>query len=213
MGLGWRGRILRPQYSLGPEILWWLCWPSGAPMTDLITRLEDAAEGWRLRKRIVVAENGCWNWQGGLDKHKRGRIAVNGRTRLAHREVWRFFHGPIQNGKLLCHHCDNPQCVNPDHLYVGTQRDNMRDFMERNTHWTEKDPERARKVGRESGLKNDWHRGEGNPKANLTVQQVERIRQDPRATRFVAADYGVDRTTIQRIRRGALWPLHSCLEG
>ena len=183
-------------------------------MTDLLARLEAADGGSRehffwnlLRKRIVIAEDGCWNWQGGLDKRRRGRISMYGRPRLAHREVWRFVHGPIQNGKVLCHRCDNPQCVNPEHLYVGTQRDNMRDMMERQGHWTEREPKRALRLGRESGAKNDWTGGERNPKAKLTQQQVDWIRRDPRATRYIAADYGVHGSTIRRIKRGRLWPV------
>lgn len=183
----------------------------GSTFTDcppgLLSRLEAAGEGSRLRERIVVnGTTGCWLWQGGLDKRGRGRIWVEGRLRLAHREVWRFFHGPIQDGKVLCHHCDNPRCVNPEHLYVGTQRTNMRDMMERQGHWTDREPERAQRLGRESGAKNDWAGGERNPKAKLTQQQVEWIRRDPRETRYVAADYGVNRTTIQRIRQGKSWP-------
>ena len=175
-------------------------------MKDLIAELERAEVGSRLRKRIVINQKTeCWLWQGGLDKQGRGRIWTNGCLRLAHREVWRVINGPIQNGKLLCHICDNPQCVNPKHLYVGTQKDNVRDMMKKGRHWTTKQPVRAEKIGRQNGLKNTWAKGAGNPKAKLTEQQVRFIRADPRSTKYLVADYGVDRTTIQRIRRGASW--------
>ncbi len=168
--------------------------------TELIAALEAAG----LAK--PDPETGCWLWQRKLDARGRGRIWVDGRPRLAHREVWRRANGPIQNGKLLCHHCDNPQCVNPAHLYVGTHADNMRDMRERKRSFAARHPERAKEVGRKTGLMNNWVRGEDNPRSKLNAQQVEWIRKDPRPTRYVAADYGVHRTTIQRIRSGKHWP-------
>ena len=173
---------------------------------DLIAELERATEGSRLANRIIVDEtSGCWLWQGGLDKRGRGRISVNGRIRLAHREVWRHLRGEIQNGKYLCHTCDNPQCVNPEHLYVGTHQDNMNDMKARGRTWAAQNPEAAREVGRRTGLANTHARGEKNPKSKLTEQQVKFIRNDPRPTRYVAAEYAVNRTTIQRIRNGSAW--------
>lgn len=68
-------------------------------------------------------------------------------------------------------------------------------------------PERCREAGRKGGLANTWHRGEGNPKAKLTAEDADFIRADPRKTAALAELYGVNRTTIQRIRRGDLWPV------
>lgn len=170
----------------------------------LITALE--AEG--LAK--PDPETGCWLWQRTLDNQGRGRIWANGKWCLAHREVWHRAYGPIPKGKLLCHHCDNPQCVNPAHLYVGTHADNMRDMKERGRSFSAKHPERAREIGRKygrrGGLMNTWVKGEDNPRSKLSAQQVALIRKDLRPAKHVAADYGVHRTTIQRIQRGKRWP-------
>lgn len=161
-----------------------------------------------LLKRLEAAigpDRECWLWRGKLDAAGRGRIWVDGKLKLAHRAVWELKVGPIPPGALLCHHCDNPTCVNPKHMYVGTPKSNVRDMMVRKRHWTDKDPARAKEVARRTGSANTHFRGSGNPKAKLTAQQVTAIRADTRKTKVVAAEYGVDRTMIQRIRNGKMW--------
>lgn len=161
---------------------------------ELIARLEAG-----------VGPDKCWLWPRKLDEKGRGQVSVGGRRKLAHRAVWEALRGPIPAGKLLCHHCDNPTCVNPAHLYVGTPKDNVRDMMERGRNWQKREPERVREIGRRLGKSNTWHRGAGNPKAKLTPEQIAAIRADRRPTRFLAAEYGVNRVTIQRIRNGSAW--------
>lgn len=76
------------------------------------------------------AITGCWLWLGKPDKHGYGRINVGGRAgkaQFAHRVSWELHRGSIPNGMGVLHHCDTPSCVNPDHLFIGTQSDNMRD--------------------------------------------------------------------------------------
>lgn len=164
---------------------------------DLIAKLE-AAEG---------PSRECVIWPRAKDNKGRGRIWVGGRLKLAHRAVWEEANGPIEAGKMLCHTCDNPSCVNLAHLYVGTHADNMRDMKQRRRAHFAKNPEAGRAAGLKLGHSNTWAKNEGNPRAKLTPQQVSQIRDDRRATRFLADEYGVDRTTIQRIRRGALWTI------
>lgn len=161
---------------------------------ELIARLEAATEG------------ECVNWPGKKDRQGRGRIQHSGKTKLAHRWAWEIMVGPIEAGKMLCHKCDNPSCINPKHLYVGTHADNMRDMSIRKRTFAHRYPDKAREVGRASGLKNTWARGDGNPKAKLTLDQVILIRCDHRPTRFLVVEYGVSRSTIQRIRALTLWP-------
>lgn len=69
----------------------------------------------------------CWLWQGARNPHGYGQFSRNGRHVVAHRVSWGWRHGAVPDGYLLCHRCDVPGCVNPDHLFVGTQSDNMRD--------------------------------------------------------------------------------------
>lgn len=68
----------------------------------------------------------CWEWKAFRNKGY-GKFTYNGRMYLAHRLSWILTNGPIPDGLGVLHSCDNPPCVNPDHLFLGTQLDNMRD--------------------------------------------------------------------------------------
>lgn len=170
----------------------------------LAERLEGALK--RAWENHIDATGECWVWHGaGADHKGRGKVSVNGRPTLAHRAFWEVWIGPIPTGKMLCHHCDTPGCVRPDHIYIGTHADNMRDMKERRRYFAARDPIRCSAAGRKSGLANNWASGERNPKAKLTADMVSAIRSDPGSPRQVARRYGLHRTTVQRIRKGALW--------
>lgn len=90
-----------------------------------ITPAEAPAHFWsRVRK-----SDGCWEWSGSLTSAGYGHTGYLGRTRLAHRIAWELTNGPIPAGMQLCHHCDNPPCCRPDHLFIGTASDNRLDSM------------------------------------------------------------------------------------
>ena len=76
--------------------------------------------------------SGCWLWMaaGGADG-RYGRIGVNGNSRLAHRVAWELYRGPISGNEHVLHKCDVTICVNPDHLFLGSHADNMRDMAEK----------------------------------------------------------------------------------
>lgn len=80
----------------------------------------------------VGAPDDCWEWQGGRHRFRYGRLGLGGergrRTEYAHRISYILAHGPIPEGLYVCHHCDNPPCCNPDHLFLGTPSDNARDM-------------------------------------------------------------------------------------
>lgn len=80
---------------------------------------------------LVEEQDGCWPWLGHKDVEGYGRITVNGKRLGAARLSYERFVGPIPKGLHVLHSCDNPGCVNPDHLRIGTHADNMRDIRER----------------------------------------------------------------------------------
>lgn len=78
----------------------------------------------------------CWEWKASKKGHMRyGQFkAGNGRSTMAHRYAWEAFFGPVPDGMLVLHKCNNPSCVNPYHLYLGSQADNMKDAVRAKTH-------------------------------------------------------------------------------
>lgn len=84
----------------------------------------------RFLEKIKVDGNGCWNWQGYMQKNGYGQFGISTNKSLyAHRVSYELFNKESTKGKYVCHKCDNPSCVNPDHLYLGTQLDNIRDSI------------------------------------------------------------------------------------
>lgn len=87
-----------------------------------------------LRDRIRIV-NGCWEWQRARNKAGYGNVVHNGRTWLSHRLSYMFATGQNPGELLVCHRCDNPPCINPDHLYLGTVKNNVDDMHGRGRSW------------------------------------------------------------------------------
>lgn len=93
----------------------------------------------RLRYYIKI-ENNCWNWQGALNHGGYGKFSMKTYKNIsAHRASYIIFKGKIADNLYVCHTCDNPKCVNPDHLWLGTNKDNQRDSIKKGRHrWQKK---------------------------------------------------------------------------
>ena len=103
-------------------------------------KMEDDAS--RLSRLSKIMENGCIEYIGSRDSRSGyGKVRVGSRTdgtrrtARAHRVAWEIARGPIPEGHVVRHRCDNPPCVNPDHLELGTQADNVQDMVDRGRHW------------------------------------------------------------------------------
>lgn len=128
----------------------------------------------------------CQLWTGAPTSHGYGRTTINGREEKAHRLAYQMHVGPIPEGLCVLHRCDNRMCVNPDHLFVGTKRDNARD---------------AQAKGRNS-------RGERHGRSKLTEANVKAIRgrlAEGFSLSAVAAEFGVSKANVGHIRTGRLW--------
>jgi hypothetical protein len=138
--------------------------------------------------------SGCWKWLRHILHTGYGQLYFRGRMTLAHRAAWVLYRGSIPESLCVCHSCDNPACVNPDHLWLGTQEDNMRDAA-RKGHLGHHSPK--------PGLQ-----GDHNPHAKLNSRQVSVIRKAAAlgvARRFLAGCFGVSHHTISNIVRRLRW--------
>src|SRR5215510_4419963 len=135
----------------------------------------------------------CWLWIGAKTPGKwpYGMYRYDGKAMQAHRVAWILTHGPILPGFLVLHRCDNPPCVHPDHLFLGTLSDNMRDAWQKNRGVIPR------------------HRGEEHAMAKLTWQDVRTIRalrDDAGMTlATLGAQFHVDQSTIGKIVNHKLW--------
>lgn len=151
----------------------------------------------------VQKGEGCWEWLGSRSTDGYGLLA-RGKTgdgeQLASRRSWELTHGPIPEGLLVCHHCDNPPCVRPDHLYLGTQSDNMRDARSKG----------RMPVGQIRRYKRKGRRhGEGVWGCKLTEAKVVEMRRvhalGGRTCQSLADEYRVNIGTVSRVISRRLW--------
>jgi hypothetical protein len=128
------------------------------------------------------SDDSCWLWTAGTVRGY-GQIRINGKTISTHRFSWQIHFGEIPNDLCVCHHCDNPSCVNPDHLFLGTNADNTRDAISK---------------GRLPQLRH----------AKLSEEEVREIKRTHRigiSLVSLGKRYSIDPSAISKIIRGINW--------
>lgn len=154
------------------------------------TRIDITDVATELLLRIDIDAAGCWLWTGTRTKAGYGQLGVSRRRPYAHRLSYQTFVGPIPDGLDVCHHCDRPPCINPDHLFTGTATDNALDMVRKGRARYRTSP------------------GSRHPMAKLTDKQVLEIRRRVTAgenQHDLAAEFGVVNTTISMIHRRRIW--------
>lgn len=148
-------------------------------------------------KHMPEPNSGCWLWTANTMPGGYGlfRTSPNPSDRCegAHRVSWRIHRGEIPHGMQVCHKCDVRGCVNPDHLFLGTAHDNMRDASRK-----------GRMAWRPGEMRN-LPKGSDNPASVLKEAEVIAIKASNETGRALAARYGVSGKTISRIKRGEAW--------
>ncbi len=142
------------------------------------------------RHVTFCANSGCWFWTGAVQRKNYGHMGLGGRGAgnvIASRFSYQLHYGLIPDGLFVCHHCDQPLCVNPDHLFIGTNADNMSDCS---------------KKGRAKGPS---FKGSEHPSAKLTDDAVRDIRTSALTGVALAKKYGVRPTLISEVRRHRIW--------
>ena len=121
------------------------------------TTLAEKLDKWAMPE----PNTGCWLWSGSISYRGYGLVTQDEKTRLAHRASYELHKGPIADGLFVCHKCDVPSCINPDHLFVGSQTDNMAD---------------ARRKGRKYVLRTQCRRGHAMTAGNIYVNPASGAR-------------------------------------
>lgn len=151
---------------------------------DLSRRNKASAHGFD-NQYIPEPNSGCWIWIGALTARGYGHSIVDGKTIPAHRKSWLINCGPIDDELHVLHRCDVRCCVNPNHLFLGTNQDNVDDKMGKGRHVA--------------------FPGETNGNAKLTEDDIRSIRVDLRPNTVIAEELGVSNVLISKIKRNLAW--------
>lgn len=167
-------------------------WVKGQPLLFVHGHNQRSSFVDRFWKYVTPGDpNECWTWRG-CTRNGYGALGVNAQPALAHRVSWEIHNGPIPEGLIVCHKCDNRPCVNPRHLFLGTQLDNMRDMDAKGRRVTVCNP----------------RKGETHPCAKLTPKEVVEIRQlvaQGISQRKVGRMFGIGQQSVGDIVHRKIW--------
>lgn len=147
----------------------------------------------RFWSKVRRVSGGCWLWTGARNRY--GLFRLNGKVRKAHRVAWELTNGPIPDGLNVLHTCDNPPCVRPSHLFLGTQAENVRDMWAKGRHG----PGPHVRVN---------YRGSLTPAAKLSetdVLAIRRLSADGWSLRRLAEQFGVGQNAIFKVVHRRSW--------
>lgn len=142
------------------------------PRHELITLMD------RISGKYDISTSGCWIWNGNLNWAGYAMIWLNGKSVRAHREVFKLTKGAIPDGDVICHSCDNPACVNPEHLFSGNRDVNNKDCVS--------------KMRNAFGVKNGH--------ARLSREVIDKIIADTRPQYVIALEFGINQSHVSRIK-------------
>lgn len=144
----------------------------------------------RFKAKIIINFNGCWLWTSAQNNNGYGRLKIGTKHSAAHRLSYAHFRGAIPHGMCVLHTCDVRTCVNPAHLWLGTNDDNVADRVAKGrTRWNPK-------------------RGASHPCAKLTEQNIKDIfsmLNEGLTQKHIAAYYGISQQTVSKIKRRVAW--------
>jgi hypothetical protein len=151
----------------------------------------------------VRKSDSCWGWVGPRTVYGYGAFWRDGQNRHAHRVSFELANGSVPEGLFVLHHCDNRSCVRPDHLYVGTHLDNMRDRNARG------------RTARGDRMPHERVHGEAHPQAKLTAEQVLDIRRryQPGNGGVLMREFGISQAALWGIVNGKSWKHLERVEG
>lgn len=139
-----------------------------------------------LESRSAPDVQGCMNWLRCKDSRGYGRVQFSGKQQRAHRVIWEHYNGEIPQGMLICHHCDNPACCNPGHLFMGSHLDNHRD--------------KVRKGRQPRGMEIVWTRLKDEDVFDIRAKYAQGFR-----IRTIATAYSIGWGTARKIITGRTW--------
>lgn len=143
----------------------------------------------RIQNSVSIDEKGCWLWMGSKHRQGYGNIRFKKKYGLTHRVTWEIYKGEIPTGMKVCHKCDMPSCCNPEHLFLGSQKDNVNDSQDKG-RWKIGNPPRRNKLNYEQ------------------VQEIKSLNEEGMTRKQIEKKFGISPTCVAKILTGISWKIN-----